>query len=362
MERLMNLITLKIFSIKKSFIVLTFIMMFISTFFITLEFQLFSYLENTFSTKIYSKFLIVVVLLTVIIAVTLESIIFYRLKLKEPIRIIAESSEKIRQNNLDFKVEYQSNDEFGQICISFEKMRFTLENNFLQLWEADNRQKRFISSFIHDIHTPLTILKGYIEIIESHLESDKILEDKYKNSLEKMKVQVLKIEDYTKKIRSLQDKNYSPIIKSNKISKEDFIKVITESVEALLINTKGRISIDISIDDLKEKNINIDILAVTRVLDNILSNSLRYAEKLIQIGVVSCEDDIIIRLKDDGPGFSKEDLLKAKEAFYKGEKGKQGLGLYISSLLCESHGGKLELCNHTKGGAIITASFKQVDN
>lgn len=366
MGRLEKLITLKDLSIKKSFIVLVFVVLCITVICIILEFELVSYLEDTIKiksqVKIYNRVLVFVVILTVLIAIIIGSIIFYKIKLKHPLKIILDASERIKQNDLNFKVFYSSNDEFGELCRSFEEMRFTLENNFLQVWENDSRQKKFIAAFIHDIRTPITILNGYIEIMENYLGDEEIVKEKYKSSLEKMKIQISKIENYSEKTHSLQDNSDYLIIEVNEFDKKDFINKINESKEALMINRKKDLFINLRHNNLYNEKLNIDISNIIRVFDNIFVNSLRYANNIIEIDINFNNEYIIIKITDDGSGFSQEDLLNAKKAFYKGKDGKYGIGLYISNILCEVHGGRLEVYNSKKGGAEVIAYFKQIDN
>ena len=73
----------------------------------------------------------------------------------------------ISNNNLDFSIKYDSKDELGELCSSFETMRFTLANNFSEMWRQMEERKQLNAAFAHDLRTPLTVLKGYNEILQS---------------------------------------------------------------------------------------------------------------------------------------------------------------------------------------------------
>ena len=103
------------------------------------------------------------------------SLLFYRNKLKEPLIKLRVASENIANNDLDFRVDYHSKDELGQLCISFEIMRSTLESNFSEMWRLMEERKQLNAAFAHDLRTPLTVLKGYDEMLQS--SSDSITRD-----------------------------------------------------------------------------------------------------------------------------------------------------------------------------------------
>ena len=91
------------------------------------------------------------------------SLLFYRNKLKIPLAELRAASEKISNNDLEFSIEYDSKDELGQLCTSFEIMRTTLANNFSKMWRQVEERGRLNAAFAHDLRTPLTVLKGYNE-------------------------------------------------------------------------------------------------------------------------------------------------------------------------------------------------------
>lgn len=76
----------------------------------------------------------------------------------------------ISNNNLNFSIKYDSKDELGELCSSFETMRFTLANNFSEMWRQMEERKQLNAAFAHDLRTPLTVLKGYNEILQSNHE------------------------------------------------------------------------------------------------------------------------------------------------------------------------------------------------
>jgi len=99
---------------------------------------------------------------------------------------------------------------------------------------------------------------------------------------------------------------------------------------------------------------------ILEVVENLLSNALRYGNQCVEVSISVEEDHLRIYVRDDGKGFSPEELYHADKPYYSGAEDKEehfGLGLTICKILCKKHGGDLSLANSTKGGAIVCASF-----
>ena len=92
--------------------------------------------------------------------------LFYRDKLKKPLANLRIAAEKISNNDLDFAVGYDSKDELGELVDSFEIMRTALVNNFSEMWKQVEERKALNAAFAHDLRTPLTVLKGYNEMLQ----------------------------------------------------------------------------------------------------------------------------------------------------------------------------------------------------
>ena len=95
-------------------------------------------------------------------------LLFYKNKLKKPLTELRAASEKISSNDLSFSIEYSSKDELGQLCHSFEIMRTALANNFSEMWRQVEERKQLNAAFAHDLRTPLTVLKGYNEMLQTN--------------------------------------------------------------------------------------------------------------------------------------------------------------------------------------------------
>ena len=137
-------------------------------------------------------------LLCVVVCGTL----FYRRKIEKPVRILSEASGNISENRLDFSVEAPEQNELGSLCLSFEKMRAALQDNYLELWRQIEERKRLNAVFAHDLRTPLTVLKGQSQMLIQY--APKMSEDKIISTAEMMKRHIIRLEDYVNTMNDLQ--------------------------------------------------------------------------------------------------------------------------------------------------------------
>ena len=112
--------------------------------------------------------------LYIMIGIGAAAAIYYRRKLRRPIAQLQHAVEKIQEDTLDFCIEYSGDDELGKLCGSMEKMRRELRQKHKALWESLEQRKLLNASVAHDIRTPITVLKGYLESLEREIPQHKV--------------------------------------------------------------------------------------------------------------------------------------------------------------------------------------------
>ena len=136
----------------------------------------------------------------------------------------------------------------------------------------------------------------------------------------------------------------------------DFLQHMADSLSILFQNTQARFSCGLHVPAGRAV---LDGELLYRVLENLISNALRFAER--EIGLVFCLEHGILTatVTDDGPGFSDKLLQKKTALFYSEDTSGQhlGLGLAVSRVLCQKHGGTIELSNRLSHGACVKASI-----
>ena len=280
--------------------------------------------------------------------------VYYRKKLQEPITQLQNGVERIQEDNLDFHIEYDGDDELGRLCCSMEKMRRELRQKHKALWESLEQRKLLNASVSHDLRTPITVLKGYLDYLEKNIPQDKLTEDMLLDTVSSMQGAVNRLELYVESVRDIEKIENIEIEKRSENVKL-LLNELRSNVQQLTRDKEIIISNDITIDKIQ-----IDKGVFFRILENLLQNALRYAEKQVSINLSHKKDFLILTVKDDGKGFSAADLEKATTVFYSNDKEKQhfGIGLSVCKILCEKHGGLLYVGNQKEKGACVTAKLK----
>ena len=287
------------------------------------------------------------------VCLCLAALVFYLWKLKKPFRILNQAVHKISANNLDFRIEYEGQDEFGRLCHAFEIMRQELEHNNKKMWDSVEERKRLNAAFAHDLRTPLTILRGHTDMLLSMIDEAADPSGEMASSVHAISNQITRLNSYADTMGSLQRlEDYEPCLKH--MPSSALAGMVSQTAAALIPNGKVEIH-----SELKEQDLLLDKEALAQICENILSNAARYVKKVIMVSLNQEQEYVTITIEDDGTGFTKKDLANASLAYYRGEKAQFetvshfGLGLYISSILAEKLGGNLQLSNGTSGGAKV---------
>ncbi len=292
---------------------------------------------------------------TYFICLFIAGIIFYHSKIKIPLSLLSSSAAKIAEKDLDFNIHYNKNDEMGQLCIAFEKMRSALETNSREMWRQMEDRKRLNAAFSHDLRTPLTVLEGHLGILQKYTPDGKLTIDDLKEVYTSMAGQVDRLKIYISAMNDLQ-RLEDIEIKKQFIQTADFIMQLKDTAKIICSSKQLTFS-----NEIMTKTIYICPEIVIQVFENLLSNAIRFAQSSIYIKCDTIDNHFIINVTDDGIGFHKTVLKYATNPFYTTEKkdssGHFGLGLNICKILCERHNGTITLSNLLTGGANITVSF-----
>ena len=296
--------------------------------------------------------------LFITIGIGVAATIYYQKKLKIPIAQLQNGVEKIQEDNLDFHVEYNEDDELGQLCCSMEKMRSELWQKQKALWESLEQRKLLNASVAHDIRTPITVLKGYLDYLEKMIPQDKLTEDMLLDTVSSMQGAVNRLEQYVDCVRDVEKIENIEIEKRPENVKR-LLDEMRSNVQQLETNKEILISSNIMTMD----EVRLDKSVFFRIFENLLQNALRYAKKQVHISILQNKNFLILTVEDDGNGFAGKDLEKAATVFYSSDKEGQhfGIGLSICRILCEKHGGLLSISNNkNKSGACVTAKLNIV--
>lgn len=276
--------------------------------------------------------------------------LFYRNRLRKPLAELRKASEKISANDLNFTLTYDRKDELGELCASFEIMRRELADSFSRMWRQVEERRRLNAAFAHDLRTPLTVLKGYDEVLQTGEDSQ------VRAIAVTMGKHIGRMERYVESMGRLQRlEDRQP--EYQRMSRPDLLTLIYENTDMICHENGKEICLE---DKAVSKYFRLDEMSLSQVSSNLVANAVRYAAAQISLTIGERDGGLILTVADDGPGFDGKMLREAWNPYVTGEEKRGehfGLGLYICRLLCERHGGWLKVENGARG-AKVTAFFK----
>ncbi len=276
-------------------------------------------------------------------------LLFYRNRLKKPLAGLRAASEKISDNDLDFSIRYDRQDELGELVRSFEVMRAALADNFSEMWRQVEERRQLNAAFAHDLRTPLTVLKGYHEmLLTSECEQTREIAVTMGRHLSRMEAYV----DSMSRLRRLEDMEPE----YEEVFLPAFLSSLEESARILCVQNGKKLYLN---NGASDGRLSIDRAFISQVCNNLMANAVRYARDAVTLSFSLQDRGLLLTVADDGKGFDPDSVQEAVKPYFTQESDRSehfGLGLYISKLLCGRHGGCLKIEN-TADGAKVSAFF-----
>ena len=263
-----------------------------------------------------------------------------------PLNQLKEATKNIKEGNLDFTIEKSGVDEISDLCEDFEEMRQRLKQSTEEKVAFDKENKELISNISHDLKTPITAVKGYVEGIMDGVADTPEKMNKYIRTI------YTKANEMDRLINELTfyskiDTNRIPYT-FNKINVSDYFE---DCVDELSMELESRGVSLTYFNYLEEDAVVIaDAEQIKRVINNIISNSLKYMNKpkgAINIRLRDVGDFIQVEIEDNGKGIAQKDLASIFDRFYRTDAsrnssmGGSGIGLSIVKKIMEDHGGQV---------------------
>lgn len=293
------------------------------------------------------------------VCLVVTALVFYLWKIRKPLNVLNSAVQKVSENDLNFSIDYEGKDELGRLCQAFEVMRQELVKSNRKMWNSIEERKRLNAAFAHDLRTPLTVIRGYIDLLLDNFGND-VNGNEARGFVNEISDQIVRLNKFTDTMGTLQRlEDYEPCRKS--VSSFEVTNMISETAALLFPNGKVEI-----VSELAEQDFYLDKEALAQICENVLSNAARHAKEKITVQIRQEREYITLIVEDDGDGFTKKDMENAALAYYRGEKTESGtsphfgLGLYISSLLAEKLGGNIGLSNGENGGAKIFIKIRGI--
>lgn len=261
-----------------------------------------------------------------------------------PINELNIAMQKIKDGNFEYALESNDKGEIGDLYRNYEDMRLRLKESMEEKVEHEKQNKELISNISHDLKTPITAIKGYVEGIMDGVADTPEKVDRY------IKTIYNKANDMDRLINELTvysgiDNNRIPY-NFHRINVSDYFG---DCVEEVGLELEAR-NIRLNYSNLIESDTIViaDPEQMKKVINNIISNSVKYMDKPdgeIDIRILDAVDSIQVEIEDNGKGIAQKDLQKIFDRFYRTDasrnsaQGGSGIGLSIVKKIIEDHGG-----------------------
>lgn len=284
---------------------------------------------------------------SVLIAMCALYVLFLNRSLFRPFRKLQKFALHVARGNLDYPLEMEKNNPFGVFTESFDMMREELAAARKSEYEANRSKKELVASLSHDIKTPVSSIKAISELMLVRANDEKTVSQLSMIHAKAEQINRLVTDMFLATLEELQE------LKVN----------VTEEYSSILQEMIGNVNYDDRIEcgPIPECLMLVDPIRLQQVLDNVLSNSYKYAGTRIKINAYIHRDRLQVEILDYGEGVSPEELPLLFNKFYRGRnienQAGAGLGLFISRYLMRSMQGDIE-CQNRTDGFTVTLSIK----
>lgn len=330
------------------------------------EVYLFSNNNHLDNAKVKTVFIASVI---VVIAAIVFSIIFTNRflikfvfkKIEQPIDILSHGVNEISNGNLDFRLNYNKNDEFLPVCIAFNDMAERLKKSVELTRKNEENRKELLLDISHDLRSPLTSIQAYVEGLIDGVADSPQMRNKYLQTIKRKTIDIEKMVSSLFAYSKLDMEEFN--VNFENVLLPDFISEILESVKDEYC-VKG---LEISIKSEQNVIAVADKELLARIASNILDNSVKYKDK------EKCESRIIIsksnsfvkiEFADNGPGVDENNLNKLFDVFYRTDKARSntgngsGIGLAFVKKAVVAMGGTVEAKINENGGLSVIINLR----
>lgn len=266
----------------------------------------------------------------------------------KPIKRLSTAMKVVGQGEYNVQVEHAANDEIGLLTKNFNQM--TKELN-----KIETMRQEFIASVSHEIQSPLTSIRGF----SAALKDDIVSEDKkiqYLTIIEKESTRLSQLSSNLLKLASLDSEHQTLMLQQYRLDEQ--IRHVVMALEPQWI--KKNIEIDL---DLSNVQIEADKDLLEQVWLNLVTNAVKYTLEngFVKISIHQKNEEIDVKIKDNGIGIIEEDQKYIFESFYKVDKSRtlkgSGLGLAITKKIVRLHEGAIRVESKKEQGSIFTVTL-----
>lgn len=263
----------------------------------------------------------------------------------KPINDLVVASHRIKDKDLDFKLEYKAKNEVGELVTAFESMRAALEESLIREWRLEEERREYVNAISHDLKTPLTIIRGHAEGLEDVWQNEKVLFS-YLTTINLNVDRVINLINEFNMINEIDSYSFTLFFNQCEIASwinnkiQDYTYLVNE--KEILFTYQIENEDDLVFFTLDEGRMN-------RVVDNLMTNSIRFTDTggKIHIKAFISSYTFEFHVYDSGVGFQTKNTDKLFTRFYQGDLARtksgihSGQGLFIAKTIVEKHGGQI---------------------
>jgi signal transduction histidine kinase len=263
-----------------------------------------------------------------------------------PLDHLTQATREIRDGNFDYELKPEGVEEIRELCEVFEEMRVQLKNANEEKIEVDRQNRELISNISHDLKTPITAVKGYVEgimdgVADTPEKMDRYIRTIYNKAIEMDRL-INELTFYSKINTNRIPYNFS------KVNVQGYFADAAEDLETELAAKNVAFSYTNTVP--ADVTVIADVEQMRRVISNIIGNSVKYMDKpvkTIALNVRQSGSEVEAEIADNGRGIAAKDLGNVFDRFYRTDasrnsgKGGSGIGLSIVKKIVEDHGGRV---------------------
>lgn len=296
--------------------------------------------------------LLILILATFLIEVVLLTRRFGRIIGKE-LEAVKLVTEKVRLRDLEFERPDTRIREVDEVMESLAGMREALESSLKSQWKMEDIRKQQVRALVHDIKTPLTVIRGNTQLMQESESAEESRE--YEEYILR---ETDRIEEYINTLQKMLQSEETVQFQRTEVDVRQAAE--TFAVRAKMLAAGNQQNLEVVISTAADY-INSDRQLLLRAWENLLSNALEYtpAGGDILISIKMEGKKLVFMIEDSGPGFTEEDMCRGTEQFYQGDKSRNsrshyGMGLFMVSSFIKQQGGEIILGNspRTKGALV----------
>ncbi|WP_177918288.1 HAMP domain-containing sensor histidine kinase [uncultured Eubacterium sp.] len=314
-----------------------------------------------------TTFILVIIILILILSITVMSLITAQ-GITKPMKKLTDGIEEISKGNLDYRIDYDSTNEIGVTVKALNEMAARLKESIRQRNEIDESRKQMTAGIAHDLRTPLTSIKGYVEGLRDGIANTPEKQKEYIQTIYNSANDIERLLNELQTISLLERRSLE--LNKQEINLHEFLTDYVADAQFTAKKNNFEIIYKEPKDDDKNITVSLDPARFSRVLMNIVSNSIKYASKArngkLTITLNGYDKSVIIALEDNGIGISDKNISHIFETFYRADQARtrvsdgSGIGLAVCKEIIEQHGGHIWATSTEGEGTTILISLNKI--